>query len=73
VTDWKEDAYEAARRCWTRSRMETDTKTRKALERAGTRFFWRACGMEGGPSDPPSPGGLAGHTGSMKPPRRGPA
>jgi len=70
VTDWKEDAYEAARRCWNRSRVETDTETRKALERAATRFFWRACGMEGGPDDPPSPPGLRDIRGNF--PDRGP-
>lgn len=73
MTDWKEDAYEAARRCWTRSRVESDTETRRALERAGTRFFWRACGMERGPSGPLPPVRLAGHTGFTMQPRRGPA
>lgn len=44
---WNADAYEAGRRCWNAA-LTADDDTRRSLERAATRYFWRACGMEAG-------------------------
>lgn len=42
---WDELAYRSAVRCW-EAGQTTDTETRKSLERAATRYFWKSLGME---------------------------
>lgn len=49
--DWNERSYIAASRCW-EAGLKADDATRKALERAATRYFWKACGIEDRAAEP---------------------
>lgn len=42
---WNEVAFDTAQRCWSAGQGK-DEETRRALERAAVRYFYRACGMD---------------------------
>lgn len=42
---WNDDAFECARRCLLAAARTSDHETRRALQRAGVKYLYRAHGM----------------------------